>query len=265
MTKNQINIKDYFILKWQPMVGCNYNCSFCCQKKKKDYNIDNILLNSKLIKEKIIDKINSDILLSMSGGELSIIDINIFLEILNNLYSDKIKIIYITSNFSNSSEYYNKIYKWCFEKNIEFLLEISFHEEFTKEEIFFNKIKELSFKPCNIQAVVTSKNTSFMKQIKERHPEIFFEPNYFELPENIDFDFSNEELKRNKNKHSNENFGKKCFQKQVSVKENGDVYNNNCKLLKYGNLNSNVKIPSKEFYITCSNTKCNYCNVQDTK
>ena len=123
----------------------------------------------------------------------------------------------------------------------------------------------MSFKPCNIQAVVTSKNTSFMKQIKERHPEIFFEPNYFELPENIDFDFSNEELKRNNNKHSNENFGKKCFQKQISVKENGDVYNNNCKLLKYGNLNSNVKIPSKEFYITCSNTKCNYCNVQDTK
>ena len=115
MTKNEINIKDYFVLKWQPMISCNYNCYFCCQKKKKDYNIDNILLNSKLIKEKIIGKINSNILLSMSGGELSIIDINIFLEILNNLYSNKIKIIYITSNFSNSSEYYNKIYKWCFE------------------------------------------------------------------------------------------------------------------------------------------------------
>ena len=168
MTKNEINIKDYFVLKWQPMISCNYNCSFCCQKKKKDYNIDNILLNSKLIKEKIIGKINSNILLSMSGGELSIIDINIFLEILDNLYSDKIKIIYITSNFSNSSEYYNQIYKWCLERSIEFLLEISFHEEFTKEETFFNKIKELSFKPCNIQAVVTSKNTSFMKQIKKK-------------------------------------------------------------------------------------------------
>ena len=92
MTKNEINIKDYFVLKWQPMISCNYNCSFCCQKKKKDYNIDNILLNSKLIKEKIIDKINSDILLSMSGGELSIIDINIFLEILEeNLKKDRSK------------------------------------------------------------------------------------------------------------------------------------------------------------------------------
>ena len=47
----------------------------------------NILLNSKLIKEKIVDKISSDILLSISGGELSIIDINIFLEILDNLYN----------------------------------------------------------------------------------------------------------------------------------------------------------------------------------
>ena len=262
MRKNRINLKDYFVLKWQPLTKCNYCCSYCYQTNKTNLNVKNIIINSKFIKEKIENKINNKILLSISGGEISILPIKILLNILEILYSQNIQVLYITTNFSKEANYYNIIYEWCKKHNILFLLECSFHEEFTSEKTFFNKIKKLNFEPCQIQAVVTKNNFSYMNSLKKRYSEIFFEPNIYDDLNDIKFDFTLNEAIRFKIRKLNPYFNKFCYQNEVSIKENGDVYNNNCKQIKYGNINNKLILPNFPFSLKCKKEKCPFCHVQ---
>jgi len=260
MMKNNEKLKDLFIIKYQPFTVCNYHCSYCCEKyKKKGLNLSDrlqIYQSIKKIKEKIIKKIDENIMIAMSGGEISLLNIDDFINnILEVLKDEKIKYIYIVSNFSRPAKYYNKINDWCKKNNITFLLEASFHEEFISEEDFFNKIEKLNFELLQIQTVVTEKNFSFMKKIKEKHPEVFFEPNIYDEISKIDFSFSEKELQRYSLRKQNAFFGKSCLQNQLVIKENGDIYNNNCKSIYYGNLNSNICIP-KKIFITCKKENC---------
>lgn len=262
MKKNQINLKDYFVLKWQPLTSCNYNCSYCCQKNKTSLNVKNIINNSKLIKEKIANKIDNKILLSISGGEISIIPIKLLLSILETLYNQNIKVVNITTNFFKEVDYYNTIYEWCKNHNILFFLDCSFHEEFISEEVFFNKIKKLNFEPCQIQTVVTKNNYSYMNNLKERHSEIFFEPNIYDDLNDIKFNFTLNETARFKTRKTNPYFNKFCYQNEVSIKENGDIYNNNCKQIKYGNINNKLILPNFPFSLKCKKENCPLCFIQ---
>lgn len=263
MMKNDIILKNFFIIKWQSFTACNYNCSFCCQNKKNSFDFRRVILDASLIKERIIEKINDQILISVSGGELSILKIEDLIKVLEKLKSEKIKYIYITSNFSNTSEYYNKINDWCKKNNIDFLLEISFHEKMVSEEIFFCKIKQLEFKPIAIQTVVTEENYLFMQELKSRHSEITFEPNIYDDISKIKFDFKSQEKFRYNQRKENIFFQKKCLQNQISIKENGDIYNNNCKLLKYGNLHDKFYLPPKNKYFICTKKACNNSHLQE--
>jgi sulfatase maturation enzyme AslB (radical SAM superfamily) len=251
-------INNALLVKYQPFLKCNYKCSYCCERHK-DESFDKLKIyqSAKKIKEKIIKKIDKDIMLSIIGGEVSLLDIEEFINnVLETLKDEKIKYIYIVSNFSKPAEYYNKINDWCKKNNIIFLLEASFHEEFTSEKDFFNKVKKLNFELLQIQTVVTEKNSEFMKKIKERHPEVFFEPNIYNDISKIDFPFSKLEILRYSQREKNYFFQKKCLQREINIKPNGDVYGN-CKILKYGNINGNVFVPKKEFSITCKKETCN--------
>lgn len=264
MKKKEIDIKDFFIIKWTPIRKCNYKCSFCFHKQNEKDDISNILKNAFNIKEKVINKINDKILISISGGEISLLPLDILIKIFEILKDKKISYIYITTNFSNTPEYYNELNNWCKKNNIIFLLEASFHEEFVSKENFFNKIKLLNFEPVQVQAVVTEKNSSFMKEIKKEYPYIFFEPDFNEEIEKINFVFNDKEKIRYLQRKNNIYFGKKCFQNQIVIKENGNIFNNGCELYKYGNINNSIFIPKKQ-YFTCNKKECKYCYFQGVK
>lgn len=123
-----------------------------------------------------------------------------------------------------------------------------------KSQINLKDFFVLKWKPlgsCNYAAIVAKKTARY-----------FFEPNVYDDLNDIKFNFTLSEAIRFKTRKINPYFNKFCYQNEISIKENGDVYNNNCKQIKYGNIKSKVILPTFPFYIKCHNKKCHYCHVQ---
>ena len=139
-----LNIKlntDYFLINWHPTRWCNYHCSYCIGHKEKYIKEEDILQTAEYINN-FINTLPSDKLIyfKLLGGEISVYD---WTKILSKI--DRIDKINFTTNFSNSLDYYKKLYEYTTNRNIKFFLMCSKHSE-NKE--YDEKIIELT-KWCN--------------------------------------------------------------------------------------------------------------------
>ena len=125
-------------LVWEMFYNCNYNCSYCFQRERKDNKIPidvNKLKETSLKIKNFIIKNKIDII-SLAGGEVSILKNEDLKQIINNFVDiDNLEICIIT-NFSRSVEYYFDLIK-DFNKKISFSL--SYHEKDIKS--FFDKVE----------------------------------------------------------------------------------------------------------------------------
>lgn len=128
-------------VKWRLFNNCNFRCSYCIQGLEKTYdaiNLNRLHNYSKKI-NKLIEQNNDIVKLNMLGGEITLIPINEFLIILEEIFSPLVREFSITSNFSAPLDWYKKVAQLCEKKNIKFNVLLSFHEEFFDYDKFISK------------------------------------------------------------------------------------------------------------------------------
>jgi len=150
--KKNSDIANYFNLTYNVTRSCNYHCPYCMQLKKpiKDTNPKLIELISKQINKTIKDlkQQGKNIDFHLIGGEVSIYDIKNL--ILKNIDLSNIYRFSMVTNLSRSAEYYDELFKYLTDNNVEIRIKASFHPTETSKEDFINKL--LKLKKYNIIA-----------------------------------------------------------------------------------------------------------------
>lgn len=164
--KKNLGIENYFNLTYNITNCCNYHCPYCMQgdKPKKDTNP---ILIEKISKEinKIIFNLKQqgrNIDFHLIGGEISICDIKNL--VLKNIELSNIYRFSMVTNLSRSIEYYEDLFKYLIDNNVNIRIKASYHPTETSEESFFNKIKYLK-KYNIIPSLLLTKNEEINKDI----------------------------------------------------------------------------------------------------
>ena len=161
-----------FNIKWRLTNCCNYRCSYCVRKNKVDdisnLSVDQELINSALPKviELILDK-NTSTRVELIGGEVSLFNLDYFLNTLLLSTNGLVKRINITTNFSKPSSYYNNLVEICSKYNCELSIMFSWHYEYMKLNNFLNKYNELiknEFTIYKFEMVSTYENQDKVKE-----------------------------------------------------------------------------------------------------
>lgn len=143
--KKNSDIANYFNLTYNVTRSCNYHCPYCMQLKKpiKDTNPKLIELISKQINKTIKDlkQQGKNIDFHLIGGEVSIYDIKNL--ILKNIDLSNIYRFSMVTNLSRSAEYYDELFKYLIDNNVDIRIKASFHPTETSKEDFFNKLLKL--------------------------------------------------------------------------------------------------------------------------
>lgn len=163
---------DLFEIKWFVTDWCNYKCWYCCQgtnNKNKWLSEDYVIqvadkLNQFIKKSNITKRLSLQIL----GGEICFYD---WTKILPHI--DNVAKVFITTNFSNTLDYYKNLYEYCYSNNIKLQLLCSYHEVGDK---FFEKYLTLlhwtldnDYKTPGITYVV---NNDFDFSMYDKFPEL---------------------------------------------------------------------------------------------
>lgn len=159
-----------YSIKWRITDKCNYRCSYCTRKQHnyKDLVETDLIANAKLINQFCDLKKTPLIDLQLLGGEPTILELD---KILNELTSDNIDRIRLTTNLSKPYGYFFKLLSEIDKLNVrQFLITASYHEEFCNLNEFIEKCKILNmFKLSNnkrfklkLDTVYTGKNKQDM-------------------------------------------------------------------------------------------------------
>lgn len=258
-----------FLVKWRMFNTCNFNCSYCINKSlnklapmQNDIIIPRLINYAKNIKRLIENEPSTEYYkLLLIGGEITILPEEDLINILNTLYSKKLRSLIVTSNFSAPFKYYVKIQEWCTEHDVTFHLTVSLHEEFFIVDRFLEKAKEIKdiIDDFNIEQVVTKKNKEIVEKVKE-----YCEENNiviaFDFDRNEQWEADEVIRKRDILRNTINPYGYTCSNSkfQINIMPEGTVYGVNCKGRKLmGLINMLPKLIREE--IICDQTKCSFC------
>lgn len=183
-------------IKWRLTDDCNYNCSYCVRKTFKGREAQS--LNNYKIDEqncikicpeiaRIIKELPGNVKLDLIGGEPSLLNLHIILDNLFKECGDKLKRINLTTNMSQSADYYNDLTELCYKYNSEIGITCSWHSEFVSLDKFiekFSKIKSpTNQKGIRIEVVSREDNQEDIKKLidicKENNYTYFTERDLF--------------------------------------------------------------------------------------
>lgn len=177
---------------------CNYRCSYCFQKKEEGPYDPHFFTPNKLkIMDSIIQRFSID-RIALIGGEPTLFDLS---PLIKYSWSHHIKEYFITTNFSQSNDYFLKMLRSANEASTSLKLCCSLHEEFVDFKQFVQKVNNLFDKGLNhvaVEFVVAKNNLDCCFQIidyikRHLHKDIFFL---------IDCDLFDEEIKKYYETHS---------------------------------------------------------------
>lgn len=138
--------KNKLELHWRMCMWCNYRCRYCCQgteKKGHEYRWIGQVTQEKFAEKWVkpmIEKVGKPVHLILIGGEITYYNLE---KIFSLIYHPNLVNINITTNLSNSVEYYKSLYKWCKEHNVKLDLMASYHPDQVDSDTFINKVKQL--------------------------------------------------------------------------------------------------------------------------
>ena len=135
-------MKEKFF-SWQMFYKCNYKCSYCFERKLThyNYNYNELIKTAENIWKFYNIKYKFD-WLSVIGGEVTLLEIDDFLNLFKNFQNEKNLTFELITNFFRPLEYFEKIF--IFFQNIkEVLIKVSYHEEYNSLEIFWEKFENL--------------------------------------------------------------------------------------------------------------------------
>lgn len=166
-----INNERLFTIKWRLTEWCNYRCSYCLRKfKGQDTKLD----EAKIIKiapqvNRLIEEANEGVKLNLIGGEVTFLNLK---KIISLITSSNLKRIHITTNFSNSLDYYIDLANYLKNRNIQLSMNVSYHNEYSDLDSFINKANKFkssadlySFK---IEFVVAPENEKMLEDVKRK-------------------------------------------------------------------------------------------------
>ncbi len=239
--------ENVFKVIFMPFTVCNYHCPYCyengtyrTQINKENLNLfftnfDNMVLN--YIKQTEwkgeFNRLRKN--LNLIGGEISLIPIDEMLDYLNRVKN--LTVVKLTSNFSANIEWYKKFTEYCYKRQIECAINISYHPTEISEKDFINKlieydkflsnmIKKYSSKYVldTMIKMVISSNQDMQRifDIKEKYKNSL---NHMHFKHNIDIEsFKNVDKELlNKIKEINEYEKDYLKHKTKVILENGDV------------------------------------------
>ena len=253
-----------YLVKWRLFNNCNFRCSYCIQGIDKTYeeiNVNRLHNFSKKI-NKLIEKNNDIVKLNLLGGEITLIPINEFLIMLDELLNPLIQGLTIISNFSAPLDWYKKTAQLCEKKNVKFSLNLSFHEEFFDYDKFISKAISLKndVRRMCIEFVCTYDNLEIrdrlLKDCKEAGIRCALDYNRHQ-------NWSKEEIIESERSFyiaTIKTAGCICSNSytMLNILPSGRMYGVNCPQKKFiGTLNLSDSI--KKETIICEQPKCSFC------
>lgn len=161
-------------IKWRLTDICNYQCSYCIRKQFGTSNNTKLkedvarIEKASLEVARIIKELPGYVKLDLIGGEVSLFNLHKILTNMFELCGDKLKRINITTNMSQSTEYYNDLVNLCDSYGSEIGITCSWHSEFISLEDFiekFDKIKSPNQKGIRIECVSRINNTKEIEKL----------------------------------------------------------------------------------------------------
>ena len=161
-----------FRINWHITNWCNYKCEYCCQISKTNNDLSNKITQESAIKQAgYLSKIvgNKKILYSLSGGEISYLDLKKISLTLKGENKEDVTIV-VTSNFSGKISTYVDFIAGS--PNYSPCLNLSY--QWTDLTTYMNKIDalrkgilKLNISNCNIEFSVVVWNKHTLEQVKE--------------------------------------------------------------------------------------------------
>lgn len=166
-------------IKWRLTDLCNYQCSYCI--RKKTVSIDNKKSMSenwdRIVKTipdvaRIIKELPGFVKLDLIGGECTIFNLHYILEELFKICGEKLKRINLTTNMSQSADYYNDLTELCHKYNSEIGITCSWHYQFCSMDDFLAKFSQIKSptnqKGIRVEAVSLTNNQPEIRTLIER-------------------------------------------------------------------------------------------------
>ncbi|MBQ8014159.1 MAG: hypothetical protein IJ257_07185 [Treponema sp.] len=137
-----INNEPLLTIKWRLTRWCNYRCSYCIQSwaNKEEKTDFNHLLETAKDVNRLIESASRPVKLYLLGGEVSWYDLE---KLVSAIPSKNLAKIAITTNFSNSSEYYISLATSLRSRCVDLELCCSLHKEYVKPRDFVKKTAEV--------------------------------------------------------------------------------------------------------------------------
>ena len=272
-----------YSFKWRLINRCNFKCSYCVNRsvvtlyesEEQEYArlLDQAAKISKLISGLSDEYDNASLLLI--GGEITLIPVDKMKNIIDTLYTEKLKAIHLTSNFSAPLSWYTDIKTFCNSKGMRFTVVASYHEEMSDFTKFFNKAATLSEEfnkdqqNFAVEFVVTKANCEKLGSkvnnfVTSHKIPCLFDYNRFESwTEKERIYKSNKSLtssQRTVKCNTEDTFGYTCSNNiyQTTIRPDGKLYGTSCSGSKpYGVLGFTKVINTKEKL--CHLHKCSCC------
>lgn len=159
-------------VKWRMTDICNYSCSYCVRAKTlEEYDAEKINAENEELKS-VAQKINAlleksdfkNIKIDLIGGEVTLLNLPLILDAIS---TEKVKEYNITTNFSQSAEYYIQL-----AKKIPLSMTASLHEQNADLNVFFEKAKAVKeagvLKDFKCEAVSCAGNQDIIKIFEEK-------------------------------------------------------------------------------------------------
>jgi len=154
-----LNGTCFSTIKWRLTDCCNYNCSYCVRKYLMANKLDMNFKEDKLkvmrsVNEvaRIIKELPGNVKLDLIGGEVSLFDLHSILDDLFKSCGSKLYRVNITTNMSESAEYYNDLTQLCYSYGSEIGITCSWHSDFVSLEDFIAKFSQIK-SPTNQKGI----------------------------------------------------------------------------------------------------------------
>lgn len=206
--KTIINKDKLFVVKWRLTEWCNYSCSYCLRMNKDKphkgeregmvhrdrFADENMAIACAPEINRIINEVAVPTKINLIGGEVTFFDLKKIISLIDSKY---LKRVNITTNFSNSLEYYVDFAKYLHSRGVSLSISISFHDEYTDIEKFAKKVydfkeatKDLDVYNLKIEFVIAKSNVHLVDAVKEQCSK--YDIDYLmEIDKTSDLDFKN--------------------------------------------------------------------------
>lgn len=163
------NNERLLTIKWRLTTWCNYRCSYCIQwwgKKNEKTDFNRLFSTAKEI-NRLIESSPRPVKLYLLGGEVTWYDLE---KLVSAIQSKKLAKIAITTNFSNSTDYYISFANYLHSRGVKLGMCCSLHKEYVTPAEFVKKAADVKRKTgldaIKIEFVLNPETESLADEIK---------------------------------------------------------------------------------------------------